>query len=189
MTSDKGLEIALAAVSQPRVHLWSAMPCTGGSPWQRINALMPGGEARIRAHIRLFKALWANFEIVATKCLRKGGHVSIEWPRSCAYWKRQCVMDFLARYSFESVDLDGCMVGLTDGAGTPVKKPWRIASTSMHVLDQFQGLKCQGHPVHAQCRGKVCKDSENYTERFVARIHRATARMALDWAEGERNKA
>jgi len=188
MTSNKGLQVALQAVNQPRVHLWSAMPCTGGSPWQRINALLPGGEARIRAHIDLFKALWENFVVVAARCIRKGGHVSIEWPRSCAYWREKRVQDFLARHSFESIDFDGCMVGLTDGAGTPVRKPWRVASTSGHVLDQFAGLKCRGHMTHAQCRGKVCKNSENYTERFVARVHRATSRMALDWAEADKKR-
>ena len=92
-------------------------------------------------------------------------------------------MQFMARHGFRSVDFDGCMLGLTDGQGIhgcPVKKPWRVCSTSNRVCEIFNGLRCSGHSEHTQCRGKVCKDTENYTVQMVARIHKATAQMALD---------
>ena len=192
MTTQSGLAKALRAVTQnPCCHLWAAIPCTGGSTWQRINRLLPGGEDRIKQHVALFDKLWRNFTVVAEACMGRGGHVSIEWPRSCEYWKRRKVMQFMARHGFRSVDFDGCMLGLTDERGIhglPVKKPWRVCSTSYRICDIFNGLRCTGHPEHAQCRGKVCKNTENYTAQMVARIHKATAQMALDAIGGGTNQ-
>ena len=186
MTTEFGLKKAILSVSKnPHCHLWAAIPCTGGSTWQRINRLLPGGEARVKRHIALFNKLWHNFEIVAEACMNKGGHVSIEWPRACDYWKRRKVVHFLARNGLTSVDFDGCMLGLTDEHDTPVKKPWRVCSTSPRVCEIFNGLRCAGHGEHAQCRGKLCKSTEGYTSQMVARVHKATAQMALDAIGGE----
>ena len=84
-----------------------------------------------------------------------------------------------------TVEFDGCMLGLEGPGNIPVKKPWRVATTSIHVIEAFSGLKCRGHEQHLQCRGKICKASERYTPRFAARVHRATARMAVEAIEGK----
>ena len=39
---------------------WISIPCTGGSPWQRMNVHRNGDDAarRVDAHISLFRELW-----------------------------------------------------------------------------------------------------------------------------------
>ena len=62
LTTTKGLEKALEAVSQKNVLLWVSLPCTGGSLWQRINAKRPDAAAghrnRQRKHMALFRKLF-----------------------------------------------------------------------------------------------------------------------------------
>ena len=38
--------------------LWSAIPCTGSSPWHRLHKRLPGGMERIQTHWDLFRQLW-----------------------------------------------------------------------------------------------------------------------------------
>ena len=65
MTADFGFRVAQAEVSTTHddnvVLIWSAIPCTGGSPWQNINKCIPGGKERIQEHLKLFRALWNIF--------------------------------------------------------------------------------------------------------------------------------
>ena len=62
MTTDDGYLFAQSAVNSSNtnnmVFIWSAIPFTGGPPWQHINTLFPGGEERIQGHLRIFKALF-----------------------------------------------------------------------------------------------------------------------------------
>ena len=71
-TSRLGCQRALELVVTPKSLLWSSMPCTGGSPWQRINVKKPGGFARLRKHVKLFSRLWHNFEIIARQAHKVG---------------------------------------------------------------------------------------------------------------------
>ena len=59
-TTETEVGTTLSAVKRARCFLsransllWSSMPCTGGSSWQRINVKLPGGYARLRKHQRL----------------------------------------------------------------------------------------------------------------------------------------
>ena len=61
--------------------LFSAMPCTGGSPWQYINLKKPGVAAKVRKHWKLFKELWTVFVWAAELVIGAGGEVVLEWPR------------------------------------------------------------------------------------------------------------
>eukprot|EP00972_Heterocapsa_arctica_P012713 1867073-Heterocapsa_arctica.AAC.1 len=63
------------------------MPCVGGSPWQKLNRLRTGGQAKIDAHIHLFDQIWEKFKHVALERRKDGGRVAIEWPTGCAYWR------------------------------------------------------------------------------------------------------
>ena len=53
VTTAKGLQIAMEAVKRPNCLLWVAIPCTGGSSWQHINKLKPGGKANLEEHYRV----------------------------------------------------------------------------------------------------------------------------------------
>ena len=110
------------------VLLFGALPCTGGSPYQHLNWYR-GAETRrkIRQHWAVFAKLWRNFKVVAEACRAHGGHVALEWPRSCAYWQRGDVKRALHRWGCTKHHFDGCTYGLIAqkwrDAGTAIQKP------------------------------------------------------------------
>ena len=121
LTTDIGLHKALDAVKAfvgPNILVWVSIPCTGGSPWQRINAAKSERARRlIEGHYRLFWALFANVKKVAEVVFKLGGYIAMEWPRSCAYWLEQDVQQFVSQLGLQSVYLDGCMFGLVSQYG------------------------------------------------------------------------
>ena len=182
LTTRKGLKKAMDAVRsfphKGNILVWVSIPCTGGSPWQRINVWRPGVRQRIEDHVALFRLLFAAATTVMKYVIDAGGYVAIEWPRSCAYWLEPEVQQFLWDSGLKSAFLDGCMFGLVSqfGAskGTPIRKPWRIDTNSPVVL-QHLARPCDGSHAHAQCGGSNTKASESYTDELVACIHDAFA--------------
>ena len=176
MTSEAGLAKALRAVEDTNlpVLLFGALPCTGGSPYQHMNwHLGPKTRRKIRAHWATFRKLWHNFHKVATSCISRGGQVAVEWPRSCAYWRRRQVKTALTRWGCLPYKFDGCMYGLASvqarSAGKPLKKPWTIASNcaTFHRLCRA----CDSTHQHAPIQGKDTRLTEGYTPELVATIH------------------
>ena len=164
--------------------LFGALPCTGGSQWQNINWHRgPDTQDKTRAHWEVFEMLFNNFVMVEAACSQNGGHVAIEWPRACAYWSRPAVRCFLRLYNLVDFDFDGCMFGLCSAAGSPIKKPWRIASN----LQQFTHLrkKCTHQPSeHARCAGVDTQASEGYTDALAKSIHACFALYACSSCPG-----
>ena len=70
------------------VFIWSAIPRTGGSPWQNINTFLLGGEERIQGHLKIFTALWKKLVMFVDWIISIGTRwrICIEWPKNCAYW-------------------------------------------------------------------------------------------------------
>ena len=128
-----------AKVAPP--NLWSSIPCTSGSPWQYINRRR-GGAAymkRLALQLRESKRLFKSFSKRAELVLKLGGTVSFEWPRPSTGWKRPDVVVFFNSHpEFMEVDFDGCAVGLRSKKGVPIKKPWRVRTTSQRVVDVFR---------------------------------------------------
>jgi hypothetical protein len=158
------------------VMLFASIPCTGGSPWMNINKLHAGGLMKFNAHIKLFKQLWLKFEDLCERINGRGGHIAIEWPRMCSYWKWTCVVLLLARYDLAVVDFDGCACNLRSVAKPEmfVKKPWRIATNNRQLLAQLMNKRCPGidsDHVHVPCQGIETKATEAYTEELVDIIH------------------
>ena len=84
MTSARGINQAFRLiepyVGKVPVFLWGSLPCTVGSPWQKLNAQRPGWEAR-RDHLaKQFLALHKNFMKLANYISKHtDGHVCYEW--------------------------------------------------------------------------------------------------------------
>ena len=183
LTSASGLTKALAAVSDPgsQVLLFGAMPCTGGSAWQRLNAHRgPATAEKIKSERELAATLFDNFTLVAEACRANGGNIAIEWPRGCSYWSLPKTQQFLRRFALENYDFDGCMFGLaslaTDTLGQPIKKPWRIAS-DIPGFANLRRLCTHGKTgtTHARCAGSNTKLTEGYTDELCTLIHRCFA--------------
>ncbi len=147
MTTRDGLDKAMLDLviwgGHGNIALWASIPCTGGSAWQYLNEVMYERTGNQRALRRLkglrtiFAKLWTNFEILATAVIKREGVVVIEWPSSCRYWKDPRVQKFLRQHMFNKTHIHGCAYGLTAPCGTPIKKPWTLASNDDVVLSRM----------------------------------------------------
>ena len=70
------------------------------------------------------------------------------------------------------------MLGTVDTDGTPIKKPWTVA-TSMHEIGmELSKYQCDGSHDHVQGRGKSLKATESYTFEFTDCVHNSFCRKA-----------
>ena len=163
-----------AKVAPP--NLWSSIPCTSGSPWQYINRRR-GGAAymkRLALQLRESKRLFKSFSKRAELVLKLGGTVSFEWPRPSTGWKRPDVVAFFNSHpEFMEVDFDGCAVGLRSKKGVPIKKPWRVRTTSQRVVDVFKDKKCSCEQPHEKCEGSETAQSAMYPPEMAFLITQA----------------
>ena len=80
---DEQLTAQLQSCSKP--NMWAAIPCTSGSPWQRLNVHKYGNKYKqyLRAQVKRSEALFARFTKHAEVVIEQEGHVTFEWPRDC----------------------------------------------------------------------------------------------------------
>ena len=176
--SESGMRKCIQNITGPADTLWYSAPCTGGSTWQFIN-LRRGPEtvAKVKLHWKLFKRLWAAFEVVAEHALSVGARVFVEWPRKCVYWKNDRVAKFLSRHGFVSADFDGCMYGLVavhgPNAGMPIQKPWRVACSPNSSLPTLLCKRCDGSHDHTRCEGQNTLLTQGYTPEIAKIVHQS----------------
>ena len=99
--------------------------------------------------------------------------IAIEWPAHCIYWKFDRVEKFCGKHQLIRVSFDGCMVGIVDKEGEPIKKPWAIQTDCDSIVTAFDGLSCDGSHTHVQGRGHDLKETETYSFQMTDMIHRA----------------
>ena len=159
-------QVATQIMNSPgKPRLWGAIPCTGGSPWQHMNAYRYGNaqHARQRKQVLESRRIFRSFVEAAEATLQQGGEVSFEWPRHCSYWRRSDVAAFCAKHpEFIPVDFEGCAVGLTDAQDAPIKKPWRVMTTSRKLADELGQHRCQ----HERGQHAVAERSETSKTAF-----------------------
>ncbi len=83
-----GLDAALKSVKiNSRVPnlVWSASPCTGGSPMNSFNNGTPEGRKKTNDHVRLHEKIFAKFQVLAESLDGRKDFIAIEWPRNCKY--------------------------------------------------------------------------------------------------------
>ena len=100
--------------------VWISLPCTGGSPFQSVNKLKPGGIARLHKHWRVFRRLWIQTRLLIDEAVAAGFTVALEWPSGCAYWKWKEVHDVLTRHGLRKARCNGCALGLKGNQGLPI---------------------------------------------------------------------
>ena len=129
-------------------------------PWQNINLKKyPGMANKLKKHWKLFRELWASFEIVAEHAINVGAAVCLEWPKSNAYWKVDVVKKFLTKHGFKSLFFDGCMYGLKATSkkhrGLPIRKEWRIDDLNT-CLPNYLNTTCrEGVITTPLARGRI----------------------------------
>ena len=163
-----------AKVAPP--HMWASIPCTSGSPWQYINR-KKGGAAFMRKlarQVKESKRLFSSFAKRAERVLNHGGTVTFEWPRPCSGWKRPDVVAFFEKHpQFMTVGFEGCTVGLTDRNGYPIKKPWKLKTTSSRIVEAFQDMRCRCQQPHSRCEGAETTRSAMYPPQMTNLIAQA----------------
>ena len=71
------------------------------------------------------------------------------------------------------VDFDGCAVGLRSKKGVPIKKPWRVRTTSQRIVDVFKDKKCSCEQPHEKCEGSETARSAMYPPEMAFLITQA----------------
>ncbi len=175
LTTDFAENMAMKAVKEgaERLLFWVSIPCTGGSPWQNINAQRKSGLKRLKKHFALFKRLWKRVARIARSVRDHGGKVAIEWPRGCSYWRMRCVRKLISELQLQPAKVDGCAVGLKDPDGVPMYKPWTVATDDAFIFKALNSKRCPGHPKHRKVEGSLTKLTENYTPEMVRIVHDA----------------
>ena len=151
------------------VVLWSGIPCTGGTQTQRGNSRLFNFKHIMMCHWSLFKKLLSNLLLLIDCVLVKCGHVCIEWPLTCAYWKLSVIEKLLeSPLRLQSFYLHGCAYGLKVESGVHegkfLQKPWKIITT-MPDLESILSRKCPKNHEHIGIHGNLTAGSSRYPPR------------------------
>ena len=148
-----------------------AGPCTGGSPWNRINRWVSEATTQlIEAKKQIFWAMWEVFTSVLCELINMGSPALLELPRGCDYWKDRRMTDLVEGTVSHEHKFDGCMYGLKSQfqeTPKPIKKPWKIVTWGV----SFPKLrrKCDRRHDHAECAGRETRITQIYT-KWIAKI-------------------
>lgn len=146
-----------------------AGPCTGGSPWNRLNALHSEATAHaIRMKATQYWRLWLEFARCLQHVFAIGAMALLDLPNGCDYWKDERMIDLLSGTPVHDHRFDGCMYGLRSTYSKKherLKKPWRIVSWGV----EFPKLRdtCDGLRDHGKCEGRETKLTQEYTEKII----------------------
>lgn len=164
-----------------------AGPCTGGSPWNRLNALNSDATAHaIRMKATLYWKLWEEFAECLLRVIEMNGMDLLELPNGCDYWRDPRMIELMDGTETHDHRFDGCMYGLKttyQKVNMRLKKPWRIISWGVF----FPGLRdvCDGKHEHGKCEGRETKITQEYTEKIISIIMNRVNRESLKRMGGQ----
>ena len=157
-----------------------AGPCTGGSPWNRLNKRVSWLTAHlINAKARLYWKLWEEFSNCLLKVIKLDAMALLELPKGCDYWHDERMKCMIEGTDSHVHDFDGCMYGLKtqfDDRHIPIKKPWRIVSWGVK-FDLHK--KCDRRHDHGKCEGRETKVTQTYTQQIVDIILKTICRLRV----------
>ena len=171
MLSPYGISKARRCLRTRLDSVFFAGPCTGGSPWNRINRWVSEATTQlIEAKKQLFWAMWEVFTSLLCELINLGSPALLELPGGCDYWKDRRMTDLVDGTISHQHKFDGCMYGLKSQfqeTPKPIKKPWKIVTWGV----SFPKLrrKCDHRHEHAECAGRETRATQVYT-RWIAKI-------------------
>ena len=118
-------------------------------------------------HKKIWNLLFDGFLRVADAVVQKGGHLLLEWPNKCRYWKEPKVLALLGLLRWHDLRVRACAHDMTIEFG-PEKgkyptKVWRLVTTIPGLEDALQ-LPCPGNHEHGQTYGAQTAASAKYGE-------------------------
>ena len=163
------LQSALRHASRKGMHviIWASTPCTGGSPWQHLHRARDGShyDRRLKGLYTVHRKLWRSFLSLVNAS--QAPTWVVEWPQKCSYWGWSSTKSFLRMNSHSSGLVFGCACGMTGNDGLPVRKVWRLCSSSTLLIDCMAEFKCTED--HSHSTDFVLKDTQHYPEAFARR--------------------
>ena len=171
MLSPYGISKARRCLRTRLDSVFFAGPCTGGSPWNRINRWVSEATTQlIEAKKQLFWAMWEVFTSLLCELINLGSPALLELPRGCDYWRDRRMTDLVEGTISHEHKFDGCMYGLKSQfqeTPKPIKKPWKIVAWGV----SFPKLrrKCDRRHDHAECAGRATRATQVYT-KWIAKI-------------------
>ena len=140
------------------------------------------------------KRMVAQYEDKADQIARQGGRQAFEWPRWCTGWKETQRWQHIADRDLWVVDFDGCMLGMKNEKGQPVKKMWRVATDDPELAITLGMFVCRHPPgTHAKIAGQTTKTTAFYPQPMcdiIARVwYGGSSEEVGDSAAGEGERA
>ena len=169
------LETAVACCDKSPcpILVWISIPCTGGTTWSYVNLQHESAKLKVEYHRHVFEKIWSSMVDFMNLIRHLKPLIAIEWPAHCVYWKFDRVEKFCKKHQLVKYCFDGCMVGIVDKDGNPIKKPWAIHTDCHELGKAFDGLVCDGSHNHVQGRGTDLKETEGYSFHMTDMIHSA----------------
>ena len=62
-----------------------------------------GGLEKPDAHIKDWYKIWTAFKVVARERIQHNGHIAVEWPSGCDYWRYHIVQEFFEELQLEKI--------------------------------------------------------------------------------------
>ena len=90
----------------------------------------------------------AVFLKVAREVKKYGGTVSFEWPQHATGWSQPLVRQLISELGLQTVNVDGCAVGVRARTGEPMLKPWRIETDCARLASRLEKFRCKRDHVH-----------------------------------------
>ena len=196
-TTAAGLNEALEFVrANPGCDVFGSLPCTAGCSWWRVNRSRGVGLEMLKIHRLKFRALIKNFVVLAREARLLGGDIHFEWPKTCDLWKDPEVQEMISEFQLEFGDCDGCSMGVVaqrkDARGLPIRKSWRVATSSAIMRDAVSENKCPGpeiHPFHARCEKSDTAKTGFYPPMFTDLIHNSIAEQTRNRLTSQTTRA
>ena len=171
MLSPYGISKARRCLRTKLDSVFFAGPCTGGSPWNRINRWVSEATTQlIEAKKQIFWAMWEVFASVLSELINMGSPALLELPRGCDYWKDRRMTDLVEGTVSHEHKFDGCMYGLKSQfqeTPKPIKKPWKIVTWGVSFPKLHR--RCDRRPDHVECAGRETRITQVYT-KWIAKI-------------------
>ena len=171
MLSPYGISKARRCLRTKLDSVFFAGPCTGGSPWNRINRWVSEATTQlIEAKKQIFWAMWEVFASVLSELINMGSPALLELPRGCDYWKDRRMTDLVEGTVSHEHKFDGCMYGLKSQfqeTPKPIKKPWKIVTWGVSYPKLHR--RCDRRHDHVECAGRETRITQVYT-KWIAKI-------------------
>ena len=155
------------------IHLWSSLPCTVWSPWQRMAIAKYGSSYKRKLQKRRAESLEMvkRFRDVAEMVkLSRGGSVTFEWSRDSEGWDQPLVKDTMVALDLQPVRIDGCAFGLAINGKHP-QRPWLVQTDNKRLVKEFQHKKCKHEKgFHDSLEGSLTTKSGIYNVTMATSI-------------------